>query len=306
MNDCSDVVFVHRGSSWYLPFVLNQAKSVAPDANIVLLGDCSKSDRIETEFLQQLRDSNYISRFVDNYMHMSTNSSEFELFCWLRWFYLLDYMHRNSIKSAIHLDSDVLLFSSLSEIESAYGDVMNDCGYIIPDQSFDTLEWSASAHISYWTAERLAEFCEFAIESFCDRRYLRLYEEKWHWHQQHHVAGGICDMTTFYLFWLERGSSICNLGRQHDRHVFDNNMNLAKNYLPNEFETDRGIKKVDFVDGKPMLTASRDRQLVRVHGCHFQGAAKQYIPTYYRGENFRGQTATVVSRTAIKLLKKLR
>ncbi|WP_310414124.1 hypothetical protein [Chamaesiphon sp. OTE_8_metabat_110] len=306
MNDCADVVFVHRGYSWYLPFILNQAKSVDPDANIVLLGDCAKSESIEPKFFRELRDSHYISRFVDKYIHMSTNSSEFELFCWLRWFYLLDYMQRNSIASAFHLDSDVLLFSSLGDIKSYYGDVINDCGYMIPDQSFDALEWSASAHISYWTAERLAEFCEFAIESFSDRRYLSLYAEKWHWHQQHQLAGGICDMTTFYLFWLERGSSIGNLSRQHDRHIFDNNMNSANNYLPDEFELDRGLKKIDFVNGKPMFTASKDSQLVRVHGCHFQGAAKQYIPTYYRGKNFPGKTATALSRTAIKLLKTLR
>jgi hypothetical protein len=306
MNDCSDVVFVHKGYSWYLPFILNQARSVDPDSNIILLGDCTTSDRIGTKFVEELRDSQYISRFVDNYIHMSTNSLEFELFCWLRWFYLLDYMHRNSIKSVVHLDSDVLLFSSLGEIKSYYADVVTNCGYAIPAQSFDSLEWSASAHISYWTVAALEEFCEFAIASFSERRYLRLYEEKWCWHQQHHLPGGICDMTTFYLFWLEQGSAIFNLGRQHDRHIFDNNMNSANNYLPNEFETDREIKKIEFIDGKPMLTATKDSQLVRVHGCHFQGAAKQYIPTYYRGENFRGKTATVVSRTAIKLLNTLR
>jgi hypothetical protein len=305
MNDCSDLVFIHKGSSWYLPFVLNQAQSVDPAANIVILGDCSDR-KIDPKSMRDLRDSKYIQRFTAKYIHMSTNSWNFELFCWLRWFYLLDYMHRNSIRSVIHLDSDVLLFSSLDEIKSAYAEAIDDCGYAIPAQDFDALEWSASGHISYWTVDRLMEFCEFAIESFSDRRYLSLYEEKWHWHQHHHLDGGICDMTTFYLFWLERGSSIFNFAQQHDRHIFDNNMNSAANYVANEFETDKGIKKVSFVNERAMLTASRDGQQVRVHGCHFQGAAKQYIPAYYRGHHFRGKTATAVSRTAINLLNTLR
>jgi hypothetical protein len=306
MNDCSDLVFVHKGYSWYLPFVLNQAQSSDPDANIVLLGDCSKSDRIEAKLMRELRDSKYIQKFTDKYVHMSTNSFDFELFCWLRWFYLLDYMQRSSIRSVMHLDSDVLLFSSLSEIKSHYTNVVDNCGYIIPEQSFDSLEWSASGHISYWTSDSLAEFCEFAIESFSDRRYLSLYEEKWNWHQRHHQYGGICDMTTLYLFWLERDSSIFNLARQHDRHVFDNSMNTASNYLANEFETERGIKKVSFINGIPMLTANQDGQQVRVHGCHFQGAAKQHIPAYYRGKNFAGKMMTQVSRNAINLLNTFR
>jgi hypothetical protein len=306
MKDCVDLVFVHKGYKWYLPFVLNQAKSVDPDSNIVLLGDCSKNNRINTASVKELRSSKYIERFTDKYIHMSTNSSGFELFCWLRWFYLLDYMHRSSIQSVMHLDSDVLLFSSLAEIKSYYADAIDDCGYIIPAQSFDSLKWSASAHISYWTYERLEEFCEFCIESFCNTKYLQLYEEKWNWHQQNNLTGGVCDMTTFYLFWLEKGSSIFNLGKQHHNHVFDGSMNSSANYNENEFETCRGIKKISFVDKKPMFTNSADGQKVRVHGCHFQGNTKQHIPAHYRGENFRGQKGTELSRNVINVLNKFR
>jgi hypothetical protein len=306
MKDCFDLVFVHKGYNWYLPFVLNQAKFVDPDSNITILGDCSKPHRIAPEFVKELSHSKYIDRFTEIYIHMSTNSSGFELFCWLRWFYLLEYMRCNSIESVMHLDSDVLLFSSLSEIKSAYTAVINDCGYIIPEQSFDSLEWSASGHISYWTIDRLTEFCEFAIESFSKNKYLRLYRDKWNWHQQHNLHGGICDMTTFYLFWLEHSSSIFNLSSQHDRNVFDNNINLAANYRSNEFETELGIKKISFVDRQAMLTASKDGRQVRVHGCHFQGAAKRYIPTYYRGKDFRGKTSIELSRQAIELVKTFR
>lgn len=306
MKDCSDLVFIHNRYQWYLPFVLNQAKSVNPDANIALLGDCWHPNLIGTAAIEKLGSSQQIEQFTDKYKHMSTNSYEFELFCWLRWFHLWDYMRRNSIRSVVHLDSDVLLFSSLAEIKSDYDRAIDDCGYAIPEQSFESMEWTAAAHISYWTIERLAEFCEFAIESFCSDRYLQLYQKKWNWHQQHNLNGGICDMTTLYLFWLERESSIFNLCKQHHQHVFDNNMNFSANYKNNEFETDKGIKKIEFIDNKPLLTAIADGSRVRVHGCHFQGAAKKYIPAYYRGENFPGKTRIELSRNIINSINKLR
>ena len=168
MHKDTRIVFVHQGNRWYLPYVMRQAVSVNKSAHdVTLLGDTEHGDGVSTVPLEGLR-SVWSDQFVKLYEHMSTNSERFELFCWLRWFYLLQYMQLEHVTHVLHLDTDALLYSSIQELHGVYGGMMTDCGLMVPEQDFSSFMWFASGHISYWTRAFLERFCDFVLRSFKD------------------------------------------------------------------------------------------------------------------------------------------
>ena len=245
----------------------------------------------------------YCETFCQHYRHMSTNTEKFELLCWLRWFQLLQYMRRENVPSVLYLDSDVLLFSKLSDIRDIYAAALLEGGLLVPEQEEDTLIWCASGHISYWTADLLEEFCDFCVDSFCREAYLDRYQKKWNWHLNNKKPGGICDMTTLYLFWKERQKRITNLAKDFKGNVFDLAMCTGADYLEEEYVMQSGKKEVAFVNQHPAFRRNDGSgSSVRAHALHFQGASKLHIPRYYCGEYFKGKTY----REAILCLQSLK
>jgi|SRR5271166_138120 len=290
MWEKTKIVFIHNGNSWYLPYALNQAMSVNGSSDVVLIGNCNAHENVPLVALESLHHRNS-DTFRSQYYHMSNNGHEFELFCWLRWFYLLQYMRRDHVKSVLYLDSDVLLYSSLDEIGRNYSNAMADCAFLIPREVHNSFSWAASGHISFWTIDLLEEFCAFCLNSLCQGEYQELYKEKWNWHSANQEPGGISDMTTLYFFWREREARITNLAMNHNGNVFDMLISSGSNYCEDEYVTQSGKKEIRFVDRRPWLRRNNEtRNPVRAHALHFQGAAKQYIPSYYSGKNFRGKT----------------
>jgi hypothetical protein len=298
MNSPTPIVFIHRGKSGYLPHALSQAKFASPGTNIVLLGDelalqsVESLPNIHAELLENL-ECEGVARFKKYYSHMCSSSKEYEIFCWLRWFYLLEYMNRNCISSVFYFDSDVLLYDPVESIEKLYqlGE-SKSCGFLIPQQKFDSFFWAASAHISYWHRGMLMEFCEFCIDSFVDAENIELYRKKYNYHLTENQPGGICDMTSLYLFWKLNSDRIENLLISRAQNVFDNNFNCGSNYELDEYivESNIGIKKVEFSSGYPYLRASKTpADLFKVHALHFQGGAKVYMAEFstYMNDSLR-------------------
>ncbi len=282
------IVVVNAGWRWYLPYVLHQARFASRRSRVVLLGD-ARASRAATH-VAQLSDleSREAREFRKHYRHMSSNAPGFELLCWLRWFYVLEYMRAEGVRSVLHLDSDVLLYSAMSEIEERY--FADGCagGYLVPDRSDGPLG-AASAHVSYWTRDFLEEFCAFSVRSFTDPGCLRLYREKWNFHRSNGVPGGVCDMTALFLFWRENRHRVRNLAVDFRGGAFDNNIGQSTNYQEDEYAVEGRYKRVRFFDGRPFLCAARSGVWVRAHALHFQGCAKRLIPGFYRGAPFRGR-----------------
>ena len=291
MKQPSIIVFVHGGDSWYLRYTTNQARSISAGSPVVLLGDIQIGDGIITSPLERHKSSDMARRFREAYVHTHSGNREWELFCFLRWFCLLDYMEENRTESALYLDSDVLLYSSIEEIANAYNAPQLQCGLSIPRQSFESYHWHVSGHASYWTRESLKQFCDFATRSFSEEKYLAMYREKWAWNQRTGKPGGVSDMTALYLFWLESKDSIVNFAEVSNGTVFDHNMNIPLNGEEDEYVMAGARKHIDFVDDKPVLTRRTTGDKIRAHELHLQGGAKNFIPLYYRGGPFTGKTA---------------
>ncbi len=285
------IVFVHKGDSWYLPYVLRQALAVNHNSDVALLSNGthnSEIDGVEVCSIDDLQ-TELVQEFYQNYQHISTNSPDYEIFCWLRWFYLLAYMESKGISQAMYLDSDVLIFTSPKRIVSLYPEIVNKCAFVIPQQSHDSYYWCAGGHVSYWTQETLRKFCQFTIDTFYQQDLLNMYYQKWNWHIHHKVAGGICDMTTLYLFSREYSHSVVNLLAINRDGNFDMNFNSRSNFLDDEYEMQHNHKKV-ILQNNQILGIPKNQSPVPFHNIHFQGWTKQFIPNYYQGQSFKEKT----------------
>jgi hypothetical protein len=290
MDQDTKIVFIHKGNKWYLPYALYQAKYASPNSDIVLLGDSLKYKEIQVIHLDNIQSGDMI-QFKKHYRHMSTNSEQFELFCWQRWFYLFNYMQKYRVRSVLYLDSDVLLYSSIEDIKRAYSDMTWECGFSIPRQNSNPIEWAASGHVSYWTIDSLEDFCRLIVNTFLNQEYLELYKKIWNWHLTQQIPGGVSDMTALYLLWEANTNRIINMAKSYKSNAFDHNINMANNYMTDQYVTEFGIKKIKFVNRQPFIfRANEEERLDCFHSLHFQGAAKKYIRRFYTGKTFRGKT----------------
>ena len=284
MEDSLPVIFIHNGRSWYLPYVINQALVANHPPKVVLLSEGTAVEGATNIDRRKYDATPAIVEFKKYYRHMSPNPYEYELFCFLRWFYLLEYMREYKLKRVLYLDSDCLLFSSSTAIEAWVGSNTLS-GLSIPEQVHESYEWCVSGHSSYWTVGMLERFCDFALQSYVTPLYLKMYDEKWT--KARH--GGICDMTALYLFWRENEENIFNMAAHRDGAVFDHNINSSFNYLDGEYAVLFGTKKLIFEDGIPKFVLEKTHEKILAHALHCQGTAKRLIPSYYRGRRFDGK-----------------
>ena len=284
------IALIHSGKSWYLPFVSHQIKYVEDKFPLVALGENLEqyiTDTFNTVSIKSL-ENKQVGDFKRSYLHMCSNNKKYELFCFLRWFYLKEYIEKTSFQNVLYLDSDVLLYSSLEDIMNIYGEKLENGALMVPYQSYDSFKWAANGASIFWSREILSQFCDFILRTYKDNYYLNQYKKKWDWHHNNRVAGGICDMTTLYLFWREHKDKLFNLAFPYKGMVFDNNINSNSIYRKGECKKNKGIKEVKFKDKIPYIIRNDDSSFVRCHGLHFQGEAKSIMPDFYIGPHFPG------------------
>src|SRR5262249_58050889 len=123
---------------WYLPYVLHQAQVACPRSKVVLASEAPVPS-FPLLPLKNFETSKRAAAFRCCYQHMSTNPEEYELFCYLRWFYLLDYMELRGLERVLHLDSDFLLYSCMDELALSHPIRTGEAALSVPDQSHASL-----------------------------------------------------------------------------------------------------------------------------------------------------------------------
>ena len=308
MSGNTSIVLVHRGDNWYLHYSLNQIVSLGAGSTVFLLGDektIKSFGQIKTVNLNDLY-SRKAMEFVDNYVHMCTNPYDFELFCFLRWFHLLEFMKSEKIDKVLYLDSDILLYTPLVDILNMYKGILLNCGYMIPQQEHESLFWAASGHTSYWHYEALDEFCKFLSATYKDSEINRLYQKKWDYHKNRKVLGGVNDMTAFYLYWRRESKHITNLSEIVQGGTFDHNINVPMNLIRDEYKMRGPIKMINFKSNIPFGETVDQGREERYHTLHFQGDAKNNIPAFYTGKPFSRKLSHDIAWYILRTKEKLR
>src|ERR1700733_11842855 len=295
MSTVTPIVIFHKGRTWYLPYVLHQAQVACPSSEVMLASEIP----VPGFPLLPLNNFENIKRaatFRRCYQHMSTNPQAYELFCYLRWFYLLEYMELRGLQRVLHLDSDFLLYCSMEELAFSHPVRSGEAGLSIPAQSHESLVWLASGHMGLFTVEALDCFCKFATATFVEERWLSQYNQKWMSHSTRR-PGGICDMTTLYFFCREYPEAVVNLAEESRGAVADLRFNNSANHRADEYQMRNGVKRVELRCGKPIIFR-KDGRPVRALGLHFQGRNKRHIPRYYLGPSFAGKMLSDLTAAA--------
>ena len=263
------VIFIHKGDHDYLTVAIEQAK--LRNEQVVLLHEPK-------------------GLWGKDYEHMNTNLPGFEVFCFQRWFSLLEWMDETNREEAFYCDSDVMLYCNVTEVVRSWPPCT--VSFQVPYEQW-AYRWGASAHCSYWTHDELAAFCQF-IDCTYKGDKMRL-KEKWQWHRETGTPGGVCDMTLLYLWLEERGmEGFVNNAQVIDGTTFDHNINVAENYWPQEYRMLDGMKEAWMSTHPRIMPLSvgidapwgYNNELnakIIFHALHFQGLHRKQLMKEYRG-----------------------
>lgn len=256
----STLIYIHRGYSWDVPLALANGRRFGE--HVCFVGDAFgcwignflgvMTAKID-DFSSSARD------FEPLYRHHSTLGVEFELRCILRWFILRDYMKAVDLKSAIYLDTDILVTTSLTPLQEQTRDFgLTFTGY--------------SAHCCFINDRAVLDtFCDFVTEVYTDSKWdVRLRDWKRHMVTEGGAgAGGVSDMTLFHWFH-QRHPEL--LGSYED--IFhESPIDLSLAETAGWKATPDGFKRLVWDNGVPAAIRS-DGTAVQLAALHHQGAAK--------------------------------
>lgn len=264
------IVLIHSGNPPYLKFSIRKALQ---KNKVYLIGDTNPQiDHKNFTFLDM---KDYISddylKFQKIYKHLSTNNYGFEIFCFLRWFILKDFMLKNEIDVSFYIDSDVMV----------YVDV-NDEYYKFDQYDFTLLHRTAGIS-SFVTKTGIDNFCNALISIYSDHNSYNFQKIESHFviRQKHGLGGGVCDMTLleFYHYHSDIGGGPGKVGEMMtiiDGSTYDHNINAQDQYF--KFN---GMKEIEMIDGIPYVFSEKLNKKIKFNTLHFNSGAKSLMEKYF-------------------------
>ena len=290
----NDIIYIHKGElPFYLKLSIKQSLSVMPNIKIHLITDSKFEHR--GVFVYPLKDyRGDANKFEEKYIHLSTNTYDFELFCFQRWLVLKKFTVTENLQgSFVYLDSDVFLYSDIFQKLDLGSYKMTVTGGYLPMYSLfkdkDSIIDFSIFLLSYFSEIEKIEY----LKNYYNKEFLSKCK-----------LGGVCDMTILGLY----SSNCLDL------------FGLNKGYFNTTiFNFSLDAKRLGFDKNKFNLKAFRykDKKAsignVLLHALHFQGDSKILAPRFYTGEykffvNFYGfvnQKTKGISRRLLKALKKI-
>ncbi|NDJ18741.1 hypothetical protein [Myxacorys almedinensis] len=287
------IITIHYGYAPYLLHVLAQAKATNPRSTVILIGD---SRNAMISFVSHQKASDYFEearQFEQLYRdkHASPNSYEYELICFQRWFILKEFMEKNQIERAMHIDSDLMLYTDITEEVKKFG----DCEFTIQKQG--------CGHNSFVTLSGIRKFCNLIRDTYSDLALFAIIQEQQKEREEKRVGlsimqiGGISDMSLLRRFYQINSDNIHSTAEIVEGAVFDLKMDSSSG----GFEMENGLKKIQWFDRQPFCKNLELNQLIRFNSLHFQGSTKQFISRYFTGNQFQ----ILYHKIKIRLLWKL-
>ena len=268
----------------FLPLSMASAKLSNPDTRIIFpnFNNCIlniagieelKLDALHIEGINQLRNC---------YLHLSTNTAAFELFCIERFFTLRHVAKSLNITEFFTFESDCLIFKSF-ECSREYLDLSSKTPALTNLQCIST---------AYLTLEFLELFCESVLRAYGDPSVLKYMTD---WYQEYtHCGrkGGISDMTfckALSTGWLNFPkidiNEFCKLYlskdgtyRSFDTFLFTDKMpGDDRKILMEESRLNGSVAKKLFYDRSGVSIVLDDASRVYLNSVHAQGNSKKDI-----------------------------
>lgn len=285
-NSATDIYYIHRGPvPRYLLCSLENTRVFNPDARIFLIGDHThaKFDRLEVT-LVAIKDlpQGELEAFQKSYVHTSGNPEGFERFCFSRWFLLKEAMLACKSDTALHLDSDCMIFDTAQSLRHR----------LLPPTALCYYGISGNPHVALFRKEGIASLTATLSGLFDSELYRNWAKTNWLAEREY-----FCDMT-----------GLCHHLRLHPGHintqiVWDDAMLEQTMPETDGYERWPGPKKLKRVQwreegGKliPYLKNLTSNQWVRALALHYKGASKR------RMRRFNALSSSLLGRNVKKLI----
>jgi len=263
------IFYVHRGNPFYLKYSLAQTRERFPHAQIVLLGDESNRNLVRFVEYHPLEGYSLAARdFAGQYVHLSPNLVEFELFCIQRWFFVEEFVRLHGVEGPlVYLDSDVLVYENVFE------------ELVQKNMALATTRELGPAFTFFRDPSVLAGLVAFIHRAYTDPTLLSTLRGIFETGVSPFFLQGkyVSDMQLLGLYYRTLTETL-DLGTFWPDVAFDYAFHTAEGYSFNPYKR---IKRLWWRDGHPY--GKRKGSLVRFAGLHFQVGTKIYLPLYYRG-----------------------
>jgi len=260
------IIFIHKSNSHYLPYSLYQIRASNPKNPIYFIGDKSNSGFSDLVQHHLITDYSHLAdAFAPNYKHYSENGFDYEIFCILRWFILLEFMQKHKIERCLYIDSDILYFA-----DAATEQVLTE--------PYGLTIITKSPHTNYINSiGALEKICEFITTCYTTEDGLKLILEMYEEHLSiHGKVGGIEDMNFFLQYKKFYPDRVLDLNQIIEKRTYDITIDT-----PNNYETEaNGLKKVTFINNQPYIKYLPTGESIRYVTLHFQGRSKEHIAKY--------------------------
>lgn len=285
------ILFFHYGNPKYLKYSLKQAKHFNPDSIIYLLGDKANNCYPFVHHVMMEKYDEQAKDFTKVYKHKSTNEKNYELNCFLRWFYIEAFCREHHIGPFIYLDSDVLLFKDVSTMEPFF------TGCTIANTG-DTCGVPAFTYFSGHKA--IKDFCDYMMLSYTKPELWQQLEEFYKPYAEHpELEGGISDMILFHFYFRDHPTETKKLDLINDELAVDENIRHANGY-----EMGSKIKKIYWQNGIPYCKHLALNKLIPFAAFHYQGDFKIFMMEHFTGGGYTIQRAWEIFRMRFKRTKK--
>lgn len=271
------IFITHRGNQKYLKTCIKQASKF--NSEVWLIGDSSNAGltknhiNIDSGFSDISTD---IEEFRSKYVHFSNQGKEFEKFCIERWIWIRNIMKHAKVNKCCAIDSDVLIFSRIDEIQA-----------VMPGFSMSFGRWDANKLCPHFNLiqnyESLDSFCRFILHIFSNPSLLE---------ELKGVLGGpkkrpwICDMSLFFA-WSQRNTQykIAVFEELGIRHLgLDTSISRVESFKPSRWSLriTKPWKKLSFSNDQ-VWAYTKNNAPIKMHFIHYHGNFKGFMEMHARG-----------------------
>ena len=266
------IVFFQAGDAKHLPYTLWQARHWAGSSPMILLGDKTNRHYRGLEHVPIRDFASGVPRLRDSYVHMSSNTAEFEFFCLARWLVMEEFARRQGLREFLYLDSDVLIYERPVDIVRRlpvcrmaagwHGDLGATFAGICPAVTYirdpTVLQEFEASMVQFYSNPKEIEDMRVS--------YKELVREK---------LGGVSDMLFLARYAHQLGEGVFNLWEPGKDGLVDTNIVQSAGFRLRE-----GLKEIEFRDGKPYGFYEPTQRWVLFSTLHFVGASKNKMHQY--------------------------
>ncbi len=272
-----DSVVIHKG---YQPYLKYNLEITSKNNNVYLIGDSS------LKFLEKIRKNitfidikNYeeddkLNYYKNNFINYSTNSFDFEWFCFARMFILNNFLKEFNLNQIFHIDSDNILLTDINNLHFT-----NENAFMIPHNQ-EEYRMSASIHSGLINKSFCHEFSVLFEDLYINKNKFDLIEDKINHHKKNNIAGGICDMTLYYILYNENLVNPQNLFEplntlNNEEMIFINRLDSSEG--PNSLESFKlKDEKLQIYKGNSVFDVIKNKK-IKICNIHYQGGSKRFL-----------------------------